>query len=171
MCPGPRTREVSGWMETKVEPDLRRASGLSLPTRSVASDLPWLSVISWRSRPRAVRSAGGQHLLAPDAAAVHLVVQADHRRAAELPGQAVPGGAAHDELLGEEGMDVAQRIGLHRGGAGPTDAEQAHPPFHLAQHPAGLGAESFGREVTGGDDVVAVTALPLRRLSAAGDGE
>ena len=54
----------------------------------------------------AARSAGGQHPLAPDAAAVHLVVQADHRRAAVLPRQAVPGGAARDQLPGEEGVDV-----------------------------------------------------------------
>jgi hypothetical protein len=41
-------------------------------------------------------------LLDADVAAVHLVVEADHGRTAEMPADAMLGGAAADDLVGEE---------------------------------------------------------------------
>src|SRR5215831_13370439 len=44
-------------------------------------------------------NSGRNHALGVDGAAVHLVVDVDDRRAVEMPGEAVAGGAAADQLV------------------------------------------------------------------------
>ena len=51
-------------------------------------------------------------MLDRDAPAIHLVFEALHRRAAEMPGQTGAGRAAPHDLIGQEGMEIVHRIDL-----------------------------------------------------------
>src|SRR5438046_4875716 len=81
---------------SRLKPPQPRPATLTL--RPVRPSVVYSMAASWRS-------ALDDHLLA-QAAAVHLVVQADHRRPGEMPGQAVRGGAAVHQLVGHDGVDV-----------------------------------------------------------------
>ena len=60
-----------------------------------------------------------------DAAYIHLEIEALHRRAREMPGQTARGGCAADDLVGEERMDVKDRIDL---GSGHVRSRSRAPP-------------------------------------------
>src|SRR5208282_3556223 len=102
-----------------------------------------------------------QHALECDAAAVHLVIELDHRRTVEMPGQAVARRAALDQLVGEERMDVAHGVELHRAGVAPARADRRHAALHLAEYPARLLAQARRARVAARDDVVAIVRLAL----------
>src|SRR5438105_2751208 len=87
------------------------------------------------------------HPLDADVANIHLVVEADHGRTAEVPAQAMLGGAAANDLVREERMLRIDGIDLRRGHLAPGEAEQAHPPLHLAQHGARLLAHAVRRGI------------------------
>jgi hypothetical protein len=74
-----------------------------------------------------------------DAAYIHLEIEALHRRAREMPGQTARGGSAADNLVGQERMDVEDRINLGRGHVRPAEAERRHAQLHRPE--AGRRAE------------------------------
>ena len=53
------------------------------------------------------------HQFVGDAAYINLEIEALHRRAREMPGQTSRDGSAADELVGQEQMDVEDRINLN----------------------------------------------------------
>jgi hypothetical protein len=68
-----------------------------------------------------------------DAAYIHLEIEALHRRAREMPGQTARGGCAADDLVGEERMDVKDRIDLGRGHVRPAEAERRHAQLYRSE--------------------------------------
>src|ERR1051325_1951551 len=66
-----------------------------------------------------------------DAAAIHFVVQSDHRRAREVPCQPGARGATAHDLASEERVQVEHGVDLRRRGIGPTMAERAEAALHL----------------------------------------
>src|ERR1700749_1951653 len=55
--------------------------------------------------------------------AIHLVCQLHHRGAGKVPGQAGTQRAGANQFVGEPMMEVADRIGLPRGGLLPAESE------------------------------------------------
>src|SRR6185312_10406339 len=106
--------------------------------------------------------------LAREAADIHLVIEALHRRAGVVPDQTALRRAAADDLAGEERVDVVDRIDLRRGDIRPAKAERTHAPLHLAEHKARLLAHALGRLVAEPDDALGVAGAALARLAAAG---
>src|SRR6266568_2601287 len=111
------------------------------------------------------------YLLNVHAAAVHLVIETDDRRAVEMPGQAVAEYAAATKLTFENRIDVLHGVELHAGGLLPAAAERAHAALHLVEHPFRLLEHACRAGVAGGGDMVAVIRLAFDRLAAAGDDE
>src|SRR5262249_41951682 len=74
-------------------------------------------------------------MLGGDAAAIHLVFEAAHRRAAQVPRQPGASGAAAGNLVGKERIEIVHGVDLARRGIAPTPTEQPHPPPPLAHPP------------------------------------
>jgi hypothetical protein len=62
-----------------------------------------------------VGRSASDHQFVGDAAYIHLEIKAQHRRAREMPGQTARDSSAADELVGQERMDVEDRLDLRRG--------------------------------------------------------
>src|SRR5262245_21736297 len=77
-------------------------------------------------------------VLRRNAPAVHLVLEAPHRRAAQVPRQPGARGTTADDLVGEERVEILHRVDLARRGVAPAPAQEAEPPLHLAQNEGGL---------------------------------
>ena len=63
-------------------------------------------------------------------------------------------------------MEVVHGVDLRRGGVAPGEAEEGHPPLHLAEHEARLVAHRVGRGLARPHRALAVAAAPLLRLAA-----
>src|SRR5947207_9321064 len=87
------------------------------------------------------------HPLGADVAAIHLIVEADDRRSAEVPADAVLGGAATDDLVRQERVEGMDRIDLRGGRLAPREAEHTHSTIHLAEHSPRLVAHPIRRRV------------------------
>ena len=68
-----------------------------------------------------------------DAGYIHLETEALHRRAREMLGQTARGGCAADDLVGEERMDVKDRIDLGSGHVRPAEAERRHAQLYRSE--------------------------------------
>src|SRR5580698_11443612 len=118
----------------------------------------------------AIRS-GFDDLFERDAAAVHFVVEADHRRAAVMPGQTGMSCAAPHEFVGEKRMQVMNRVNLRRRGIAPGKAERGHAALHFAEYEACLFAKAVRAYVAEPHDAFAVAGVAFLRFGAAGDHE
>src|SRR5882757_9635605 len=78
------------------------------------------------------------HAFNMDAAAIHLVFQIDHRRAVEMPGQAVTEHATAAEFALQHREHVLYGVKLDAGGLAPVAGERAHAALHFVEHPLGL---------------------------------
>src|SRR6185295_3232960 len=105
------------------------------------------------------------------APAVHLVLQAAHGRAAQVPCEPGAGGAAANDLVSEERVKIVHRVDLGRRGVAPAAAEEAEPPLHLAQHEDGLLAHRLGAGLAMADRALVVEGTALAGFTAAGDDE
>jgi hypothetical protein len=61
---------------------------------------------------------------------VHRLFEADHRRAVEMPGQGVPGGAAGYNFGGEEGVQLLGGMEVDACRRGPIKAARCHADVH-----------------------------------------
>src|SRR5260370_13927120 len=111
------------------------------------------------------------HRLAHDAAAVHLVFEIDHRRPRKMPGQARTGGAAADQLVGHDWMEVMHGIGLHRRDVFPTKPERAETAFHFVHPEPDIFLDPFRAEVAVAHDTLGIAAAAATQFGAAGDHE
>src|SRR5258708_6382355 len=79
-----------------------------------------------------------QNLLHPHAAAIHLEFQVANRRPGEVPVNARMGRATADDFVGEERIDVTDRVDLARGPVPPAAASKRDPPGDFFEHEMGL---------------------------------
>src|SRR5215472_5488059 len=79
---------------------------------------------------------------------IHLEIETVYRRAREMPGQAARARPAADDLVGQERMDVEDRINLGRGHVRPAEAERRHPLLHRPEHETCFLAHRLRRLVT-----------------------
>src|SRR5579862_9745203 len=121
------------------------------------------------SEPRPIlRQKTLQHDFAAEAAQIDLEIEALDRRARIVPGEATSGRAAPDKFVGEEGVDVEDRVKLGAGHFGPADAERRHARFHDVEDAARLRPHAGGRLVAERDDALGIAAGAVARFAAAG---
>src|SRR5579871_5281755 len=109
------------------------------------------------------------HDLPHHAAAIHLVFEIDHRRTREVPSEAATRGPAADQLVGKNGMKIADRIGLHAGRVLPAEAEFREPLFHRMCGEADLFLDPVRGEIAVSHDPLPVSPGPFARFRAAGN--
>src|SRR5215471_3997380 len=66
------------------------------------------------------------HEFVGNTAYIYLKIETLHRRASEVPSQTTWGGSAADDLIGQERMDVEDRIDLGRAHLRSTETERRH---------------------------------------------
>jgi hypothetical protein len=88
-----------------------------------------------------------------------------------MPAQAMAHRATARQLVGHEGGHIELCTELHTSRVMPAATDGGHAPLHLAQHPQGLAAQASRAGVAARNDAVAVVALALRCLTAAGNHE
>src|SRR5438477_5210200 len=106
-------------------------------------------------------------MLDGDGAAVHLVLEALHGRAAEMPGEARPRRPAVHDLVGEEGVEIVHRVDLGGGGMGPCEAEELQAALHLGEHENGFFPHRLRASLAPADGALAVAGAALPGLAAA----
>src|SRR5437660_11154984 len=103
-----------------------------------------------------------------EAAYIHLEIQALHRRAREMPGQTARAGSAADDLVGQERMDVEDRIDLGRRYVRPAEAECRHALLHRFENKACFLTHRFRRLVAPTNDAPFIAGAALARFPASG---
>ena len=106
------------------------------------------------------------HEFVGNTAYIHLKIETLHRWASEVPGQAAWGGSAADDLIGQERMDVENRVDLGRGNLRPTEAERRHPQLHRPEHEARFLAHRLRRLVAAPNDAPFIAGAALARFTA-----
>src|SRR3984957_21117880 len=109
------------------------------------------------------------HLLHPHGAAIDLELEVLHRRAGVVQREARAGGAALDDLVEEERLQIADGVDLRSGDVAPADAEQREPRGDLVHDVVRLLLHGLGARLSEADDALAIAGIALARLSAAGD--
>src|SRR6516165_364291 len=148
---------LASWLETPASADHRGIAAIlaATPDRGPSSTLRrWCSA--------------SDHEFVGDAAHVHLEIETLHRRAREMPGQAARAGSAADDLVGQERMDVEDRIDLGRTHVRPAEAERRHPLLHRLQHETRLLAHRLRRLLTAPNDAPFIAGAALARFAASG---
>src|SRR6266436_9309016 len=135
-APDPRVAHLGSNAERPAERRMRSAT--SWPRYRVVA--PSTQVGAATRGYQSVTRKRGHNAFAPldrefvdDAAYIHLEIEALHRRAREMPGQTARGGCAADDLVGEERMDVKDRIDLGRGHVRPAEAERRHAQLYRSE--------------------------------------
>src|SRR5690606_21793568 len=146
-------------------------STVTVPDSSYFAPLPARAEAGGAAKRAGRRASHLEHALAVHAAAIHLEVEIDHRRTIVVPGEPVAQRAAAPELLRQQRMHVVHGIELHSRDVAPAGLEQPHAPFHLAEDPARLLAQTVRADVAPAHEVRAVVAVALGHLGAAGDHE
>ena len=79
-----------------------------------------------------------------------------------MPREAGPRRAATDDVVGEEGMEIVDRVRLGRADPGPVDAERGHPTLHRSEHEAGLFSHRLRRRVAPPNGPILIAPRTLR---------
>src|ERR1700730_12706655 len=85
-----------------------------------------------------------------------------------MPGQAARAGSAADDLVGQERIDVEDRIDLGRSHVRPAEAERRHPLLHRPKHETRFLAHRLWRLVTAPNDAPFIAGAALARFAASG---
>ncbi len=142
-----------------------RASGAERPLR-LPSELTEDS-----SRLACDSDSALDHHLPQHPAAIHLVFEIDHRRPREVPNEARTRGAAPDDGLGKDRVEVMDGVGLRRRRILPAEAELGHALFHHADDVANLLRQTFRAQVAVAHRPLRVASGSLLQLAATRDHE
>src|SRR5882762_10321966 len=166
-------RFISRARTRKTTASTRAASTITIRTRWVRAAYS-TDVIGRRLSRDAARNGPPRHSersdyqLAGEAAHVDLEIEPLDRRPRVMPDQPAGHGAARDELVGDDGVDVIDRVDLRRGDIAPAEAERAHAPLHRAEDVTRLVAHAVGGLVAEPDDALGIAAGAIGSLTAAG---
>src|SRR5205823_11217413 len=115
-----------------------------------------------------VGRSASDHEFVGDAAYIHLENEALHRRAREMPRQTARTGSAADDLVGQERMNIEDRIDLGRGHVRPAEAERRHALLHRPEHEARFLAHRLRRLVAAPNNAPFIAGTALARFAASG---
>src|SRR6516165_8386721 len=85
-----------------------------------------------------------------------------------MPGQTSWHGSAADELVGQQRMDVEDRINLGRGHIRPAEAEPRHAQLHRPEHEARFLAHRLRRLIAAPNDASFIAGAALAGFAASG---
>src|SRR5262245_50297582 len=150
---------------------LRRSGRLSVRVSSPRSSDSSRTCSDFASMFALLGLGRSNDVLIAHAAAIHLVFELDDRWPGEMPGQAGPRGTPPNDLVGEERVEIMNRIDLGRGRVMPGKTERRQSPLHLAEHEPRLFAQAVRADIAARDDVVEIILVALLHFAAAGDDE
>src|SRR5262249_42905188 len=123
-------------------------------------------------RKRPCRSpASAKAIFRRHAAAVHLVFEALHRRATEVPCKAGASSAAAYDFVGEEGGQVMHGVDLGGGRVRPGAAKPRETTLHLGENEDRFLADRPWAGLAVAHGAVAIAGAPFGGLTAARDDE
>jgi hypothetical protein len=104
-----------------------------------------------------------------DRATIHFEIEINHGRPAKAPGQPAVGSPPANDLIGEERIEVVDRVDLGRGRISPVCAKCAKAALHLTENESSLLPKPFSTDVTAPYTALLIAALPFGGLAAPGD--
>ena len=133
---------------------------LSAPSRPHAAPL---GLILRDARRRAPQDEGLDHHLPHHSPAIHLILKIDHRRPGKMPGQTRTRGAAANERIGKDVMEIVDGVGLHSGSIVPAEPEFAHAPLHHARDVTDLLRNALRADITVAHRTFGIARIALLR--------